>query len=439
MAADPSSPANVEINEIGHRSIGDAMTRTSSLRHFSLPLALAAAFLAGGCGKGPAGPPKMGPPEVGTFTIHTEKATLTTELPGRTSPYLVAEVRPQVNGIIRERAFDEGADVKAGSLLYQIDPSQYQAAFDQAKAALAMAEANLPAARLRAQRLEGLAKIRAAGQQDYDDALAALNQAEASVQASRAALENARINLAYTPIRAPIPGRTGKSSVTVGALVTGYQPVPLVTVQQLDPIYVDVTQSSAEILRLRQNLATGRLKRSSDGWSNVKLLLEDGTAYPLAGKLKFRDVTVDPTTGSVTLRMVFPNPDSVLLPGMFVRAIVEDGVSEDAILVPQQGVTRDQKGQPYALVVGKDGKVEQRTLSLDRTIRDEWLVTKGLAAGDQVIVEGLQRVRPGAEVKAVPFPAPAAAVGKGEPAQGPGAPAAPKASAADRGQSAVAK
>jgi membrane fusion protein (multidrug efflux system) len=355
------------------------------------------------CKKGPSGPPQAKPVEVAVVTVKAERIVLTTELPGRTSPYLVAEVRPQVNGLIRERAFEEGSNVKAGALLYQIDPAQYQAAYDQAKAALAMAEASVPAARLRAERLKGLVEIKATGRQNYDDALAALQLAEASVAASRAAVESARINLSYTPIRAPIPGRIGKSSVTVGALVTAYQPVPLAVIQQLDPIYVDVTQSSAEILRLRQNLASGRLKRSGEGWSRVKLLLEDGTPYPVAGKLKFRDVTVDPTTGSVTLRMVFSNPDNVLLPGMFVRAVVEEGVSEGAILVPQQGVTRDQKGQPYALVAGKEGKVEQRMLTIDRSVGDRWLVTKGLAADDRVIVEGLQRIRPGSDVKPVPF------------------------------------
>jgi len=365
------------------------------------------------CRKGPSGPPPGGPVEVAVVTVKPEKIVLTTELPGKTSPYFVAEVRPQVNGLIRERAFEEGSDVKAGDLLYRIDPAPYQAAYDQAKAALAMAEANVPAARLRAERLKGLVEIKATGRQNYDDALAALQQAEASVAAAKAAEESARINLSYTPIRAPIPGRTGKSSVTVGALVTAYQPVPRVVIQQLDPIYIDVTQSSAEILRLRQSLASGRLKRSGEGWSRVKVLLEDGTPYPLAGKLKFRDVTVDPTTGSVTVRMVFPNPDNVLLPGMFVRAIVEEGVAEEAILVPQQGVTRDQKGNPYALVAGKEGKVEQRMLTLDRAVGDEWLVTKGLATDDRVIVEGLQRIRPGSDVKAVPF-----AATKAEPAAG---------------------
>jgi membrane fusion protein (multidrug efflux system) len=369
----------------------------------SFCLAVAASMTVA-CRKGPSGPPPR-PVEVAVVTVKPERIVLTTELPGRTSPYLVAEVRPQVNGLIRERTFEEGSNVKAGDLLYQIDPAPYKAAYDQAKAALAMAEANVPAARLRAERLKGLVEIRATGRQNYDDALAALQQAEASVEASQAAVESARINLSYTPIRAPIPGRTGKSTVTVGALVTAYQPVPLAVVQQLDPIYVDVTQSSADLLRLRQSLESGRLKRSGESWSRVKLLLEDGTPYPLAGKLKFRDVTVDPTTGSVSLRMVFPNPDNVLLPGMFVRAIVEEGVNEEAILAPQQGVTRDQKGLPYALIAGKDGKVEQRMLTLDRTIGDRWLVTKGLAAGDRVIVDGLQRIRPGADVKAVPFPA----------------------------------
>ncbi len=376
------------------------MKRRPVFAVLSLGLILA---VAGGCKKPSRGPMMSGPPEVGVVTLGEEKATLTTELPGRTSPYLVAEVRPQVNGLLQKRAFDEGSEVKAGSLLYEIDPAPYQAIYDQARAALAMAESNVPATRLRAERLKGLVEIRAVGQQDLDDAQAALQRAEASVASAKAAVETARINLSYTPIRAPISGRTGKSTVTVGALVTAYQPVPLVTIQQLDPIYVDVTQSSADVLRLRRNLESGRLKRSGESWSRVKLLLEDGTPYEHEGKLKFQDITVDPTTGSVSLRMVFPNPHNVLLPGMFVRAIVEEGVNESAILVPQQGVSRDQKGHPFSLVVGKDGKAEQRLLTVDRSIGDRWLVTNGLSAGEAVIVDGLQRVRPGAEVKAVPF------------------------------------
>jgi membrane fusion protein, multidrug efflux system len=367
-----------------------------------------------GCGKLPA-QQSRGPAEVGVVTIALERVVLTTELPGRTSAFLVAEVRPQVSGIIQQRLFSEGGDVKAGEVLYQIDPAQYQAAFDQAKAALAVAEANLPAARSRAERLKGLVEIHAVGQQDYDDAAAALAQSEASVATGRAALEGARINLAYTPIKTPISGRIGRSSVTVGALVAAYQPVPLAVVQQLDPIYVDVTQSSAEVLRLRRAFGSGELKQDEEAQSKVKLLLEDGTPYPLEGSLKFRDVTVDPTTGSVTLRMVFPNPNQTLLPGMFVRAVVEQGTDQAAILAPQQGVTRDVRGNPIAWIVGKDGKVEQRSLEVDRAIGDKWLVTRGLAAGDRLIVEGLQRVRPGVPVSAVPFVPPA------RPASGPGA------------------
>jgi len=394
--------------------------KTRSFPVPALPLGAVLAMVALGtaCGKPPAGPPQ-GPAEVGVVTMAPEKVVLTTELPGRTSPFLVAEVRPQVNGILRERTFEEGSDVKAGDLLYQIDPAPYQAAFEQAKASLAMAEANLPAARSRAERMKGLVEIHAVGQQDYDDAVAALQQAEASVAAAKATVESARINLSYTPIRAPISGRTGRSSVTVGALVTAYQPVPLATVQQLDPIYVDVAQSSADLLRLQKSFKGGALTKDAS-WSRVKLILEDGTPYPREGKLKFREVTVDPATGSVTLRMVFPNPDHVLLPGMYVRAIVEEGVLSDAILVPQQGVGRTPKGEPYSLVAGKDGKVEQRMLTVGRAIGDKWLVTSGLAAGDQVIVEGSQRVRPGADVKAVPS-VPAA------PGAAPAGPAAPAA------------
>ncbi len=366
-----------------------------------VPVAAAVAALSGCARSQPPAPP--GPPEVATVTVQAERAVLTTELPGRTSAYLVAEIRPQVNGIIQQRAFVEGSDVKAGSLLYQIDPAPYQAAYEQAKAALAMAEAGLPALRSRTERLKGLVAIRAAGQQDYDEATAALQQAEASVAASRAAVESARINLSYTPLRAPITGRIGRSTVTVGALVSAYQPVPLAVIQQLDPIYVDVTQASADLLRLRRSLESGRLQRGGDLEGRVRLLLEDGTPYPLEGSLQFRDVTVDPTTGSFTVRMVFPNPDDLLLPGMFVRALVEEGVNEQAILIPQQGVARDPKGNPVAWIVDAGGKVEQRALELDRAIADRWLVTKGLAPGDQLIVEGLQRVRPGDAVHAVPF------------------------------------
>jgi membrane fusion protein (multidrug efflux system) len=340
-------------------------------------------------------------PEVGVAAVRSERVVLTTELPGRTAAYLVAEVRPQVNGIIQRREFVEGADIKAGSLLYQIDPAPYQAACDQAAASLVMAESDLPALRSRAERLKELVAIHAVGQQDYDDAASALARAEASVLQAKAAVEAARVNLSYTPLKSPISGRIGRSSVTVGALVTAYQPTPLAVVQQLDPIYVDVTQASADILRLTRAADRGTFKRGGTQARKVRLMLEDGTPYPNEGTLQFRDVSVDPTTGSVILRMVFPNPQRILLPGMYVRAIVEEGVNERAILAPQQGITRNMKGDPLAMVVNAAGKVEQRKIEVDRAIGADWVVTKGLAPDDRVIVEGRDRVRPGAMVRAV--------------------------------------
>jgi membrane fusion protein (multidrug efflux system) len=354
-------------------------------------------------------------------TLKPQPVTLTTELPGRTSAYLVAEIRPQVSGLILERPFTEGATVKAGTLLYQIDPAPYQAAYDRAAAALAVAEAQLPALRSRSERLRELATMRAVGEQDAEDAEAALRQAEANVLAAKAAVDSARINLSYTPLKAPITGRIGRSTVTVGALVTAFQPVPLATIQQLDPIYVDVIQASADLLRLRRQVASGKLTRDNGASRTVKLLLEDGTPYPLEGSLQFQDVTVDPTTGSVTVRMVFPNPDHVLLPGMFVRAIVEEGIDEQAILAPQQGVSRDVKGNPTAWVVSSAEQVEQRQLEVSRAIGDCWLVTSGLSAGDRIIVEGLQKVRPGATVHAVELQPEEAG---GEPDAGSGGPSA---------------
>ncbi|KAB2964332.1 MAG: efflux RND transporter periplasmic adaptor subunit [Thermoanaerobaculia bacterium] len=378
----------------------------------------ATAAAVGGCGGGPQGGLPPGPAEVGTVTLRPQRVVLSTELPGRTAPFLVAEVRPQVNGLLLERRFEEGADVRAGELLYRIDPEPYRAAVAEAEAALAMAEAHLPATRARVERLRELVEVRAVGQQDVDDAEAARLQAEAGIAAARAAVASARIHLGYTPIRAPISGRTGKSTVTVGALVTAYQPNPLVVIQQLDPIYVDVTQSAAELLRLRRVVASGDLTIDGESASRVRLLLEDGSPYPHEGTLEFRDVTVDPATGAVSLRMVFPNPDHLLLPGMFVRAVVEEGVDEDAILAPQQGVTRDPRGNAVALVVDAEGKVEERRLVLGRALGDRWLVTAGLAGGDRLIVDGLQRVRPGVAVSAVDVETAAAENGSpdGEPA-----------------------
>ena len=366
-------------------------------------VALSASLLLAGCDGRQQSPPPPPVPEVAVVTVQPQKVVLTTELPGRTSAFRVAKIRPQVNGLIQKRLFTEGSDVKAGQVLYQIDPAPYQAAYNQAKAAVAMAGANLPALRSRVERFKELLAVHAVGQQDYDDADAALRQMEAQLAISKAVMENTRINLSYTPIKAPISGRIGKSNVTEGAIVTAYQPVPMATIQQLDPIYVDVAQSTTEVLRLKRRLEDGLLNQNGKSQSKVKLLMEDGMAYPLRGTLKFRDVTVDPTTGSVILRIVFPNPEGILLPGMFVQAVVKEGVNEQAILIPQQGVSRDRKGDPVSLIVDAGGKAQQRMLTLDRAIGDKWFVSSGLVPGDRVIVEGMQRVRPGAAVKVVPF------------------------------------
>jgi membrane fusion protein (multidrug efflux system) len=352
------------------------------------------------------GGPPGGTPEVAVVTLQPQRVQVTNELPGRTSPYLIAEVRPQVSGIIQKRFFTEGSDVKAGDILYRIDPATYDASYSAAKASLARAEANVVSIRNRVERYKELVAINAVSQQENDDVTAALKQAEADVLVNKAATETARINLAYTRVTTPITGRIGKSHVTVGALVTANQPTPLTTIQQLDPIYVDATQSSANLLELKRNLAAGRIKGGGPNQTKVKLLLEDGTSYPLEGTLKFSDVTVDASTGSFILRIVFPNTKNTLLPGMYVRAIVQEGVAEDVILAPQQGISRDPKGNPIAMVVDKESKVELRMITVDRAIGDKWLVSSGLASGDKLIVEGSQRVRPGVPVKAVPFEAP---------------------------------
>lgn len=367
--------------------------------------AIVAGMMLTGCGTKPSAgaPPPSSPPEVSVIVMQPQRVALTTELPGRTSPYQIAEVRPQVNGIIQKRIFTEGSDVKAGQVLYQIDPATYRAAFDSAKAAKARAEASLITVRLKEERYKDLVKIKAVSQQDYDDAYAALKQAEADVDAAKAALETARINLAYTRVTAPISGRIGRSTVTDGALVTASQPAALATIQQLGPMYVDVTQSSAELLKLKQNLASGLLKNNGAAQARVKLLLEDGSAYPLPGSLKFSEVTVDQSTGSITLRAIFPNPKQTLLPGMFVRAVLEEGENPQAILVPQLGVTRNTGGEAMVMVVGAGEKVEPRVIKVARTVGDNWLVSDGLKAGDRVILEGIQRAKPGTPVKAVPF------------------------------------
>jgi len=350
--------------------------------------------LAAGCsgGKNQAVAPPL--PEVAVITVAAQSLLLTTELPGRTAPFLIADIRPQVNGLIQKRLFTEGADVQAGQELYRIDPAPFQAMYDKTKA-------NLTGLRLKADRLKEALVSKAVSQQEFDDADAALKQAEAE-------LEMAHINLEYTKIVAPISGRIGKSTVTDGAIVTAYQPMPLAIIQQMDPIYVDVPQSTADLLRLQRRLADGRLTRDANNQNVVQLILEDGTKYPAEGTLQFRDISVDPSTATVILRMVFPNPNGVLLPGMFVRTAVKEGANDQAILIPQQAVMRDPKGTPMALIVNAAGAVEARILTLDRAIGDRWLVTSGLTTGERVIVEGLQKARPGAAVKAVPFEVPPA-------------------------------
>ena len=340
-------------------------------------------------------------PEVGVVTLSAEPVTVSTVLPGRVSAHLVAEVRPQVGGILQKRLFEEGADVKAGDVLYQIDPARYQAACDNARAALVKAEANAVPVRLKAERTRKLISEKVISQQDNDDAQAAIRQADAEIAACRAALETARIDLRYTQVTAPVSGRIGKSNFTPGALVTANQSQPLSTVQSIDPLYVDLTQASHEVLRIKRDFASGKLRKSAAGKPAIKLLFEDGTPYPHDGELQFTDITVDQSTGVVTLRASFPNPEHELLPGMYVRAVLEEGVRENALLVPQQAVTRDPKGAATALVLNRDELVEARAVDIGRAVGDKWLVRSGLAAGDRVIVDGLQKVRPGAKARPV--------------------------------------
>jgi len=339
-------------------------------------------------------------PEVTVATIRRQVVPITTELPGRTTAFREAAVRPQVGGVLRERLFEEGQMVKAGQPLYQIDPAPYRAALASAEAALARAEAKERSAELTANRSRRLVRSQVVSQQTLDDAEAALDQARADVAAARAEVEAARINLSYTQVTSPIDGRTGRSSVTPGALVTANQDTPLVTVTQLDPIYVDVTQPAASLLRQRRDVASGALRRDNADEAPAKLLLEDGSEYPHVGKIQFAEVIVDPGTGSVTVRAVFPNPDDLLMPGMFVRARIEEGVTDRALLVPQQAVMRTPRGEPMAYVVNAEGIVEQRLLRTSRAIGTDWLVTEGIQDGERVIVEGVMRVRPGIRVVA---------------------------------------
>ncbi len=350
----------------------------------------------GGAGAGAMGGARP-PAEVSVVTLREEPVTLTTELPGRTSAFRVADVRPQVNGVLQKRLFTEGADVQEGQQLYQIDPAPYQAALDNALAAAQKAVANQSIAGVTLKRNQGLLASHAVSQQDIDNAKATYEEAQADVAAANAAVETARINLTYTRVLSPITGRTGRS-VTVGALVTANQSQALVTIQQLDPIYVDVSQPVSVLLRLERELAAGQIKSAGANQAQVRLQFEDGSAYDPVGQLQFSETSVDQSTGSVILRAVFPNPKDMLLPGMFVRAEIDEGVNERGILVPQQAVTHDVKGEATTLVVDAQDKVELRTITTTRALGDKWLVSAGLAAGDRVIVEGVQKVAPGATV-----------------------------------------
>lgn len=362
-------------------------------------LACAAVLLAG-CDshaeKTTASPP---PPLVDVVTLQAQPVTITTSLPGRAVAYRIAQVRPQVSGIILKRDYVEGSTVKADQQLYQIDPAPYRAAYDSAKAALMNADAALSLAKLKVQRYAPLVKANAISKLDYAAAQATEKQDRANVASAKAALETARINLRYTKVLSPIHGRSGRSLVTEGALVTGDQSSALTTIQQIDPIYVDATQPSSTLLRLEREYAAGKLQRSGNHQAKVELTLGDGTSYAPAGKLQFSEVTVDPGTGSVTLRAVFPNPKHVLLPGMFVHLRIAEGVRQHALLVPQQGITHDPAGQATALIVDKNDKVQLRSVVASRAIGDKWLVTQGLKAGDRVIVKGLQFIKPGDKVR----------------------------------------
>ena len=351
------------------------------------------------CEEGGKGAPgSSGPREVVIIKLEPRREVYTTALAGRIASFQVAEVRPQVGGILQQRLFTEGADVKAGQALYQIDPATYEAALDSAQAALMKAEANVTPARLKAERFRELLAIKAVSKQEYDDAQAALKQAEADVAVNRAAVKTARINLEYTKVRSPISGRIGKSAFTPGALVTANQAQALTSVRQLDPVYVDITQSSQDLLRLRAQFTNGELRSAAEE-APVRLKLENGAMYPHEGRLQFTDVSVDESTGMVSLRALFPNPEHILLPGMYVRAVIAEGVDENALLVPQRALRRDPKGQASVLLVDGGGKVDVRLVDVGRTVGDSWQVLSGLKPGDRVIVEGGQNVRPGMSVK----------------------------------------
>jgi membrane fusion protein (multidrug efflux system) len=377
-----------------------AMPKGSSLTLRTVTAAALAAALLVACGKEEAGAPP--PPEVGVLTLQPRNVAITDQLPGRTTAYRVAEVRPQVTGIVQRRLFAEGAEVKAGEQLYQIDAGSYRAALSSADAALKRAEAQAVTARLLEERYAPLIAANAVSKQENDEAIAARARAEADVAAARAQVDSARINVVYTQVLSPITGRIGRALVTEGALVTSGQASPLATVQQLDPIYVDITQSSTEMLRLQRQLANGELVANDKNEAEVALTLEDGTKYAERGRLKVAEVSVEPSTGSVTLRAVIPNPRRELLPGMFVRAELTRGTRQAALLVPQRGVSHNARGEALVMVVGPDDKVAERKVTADRAIEGEWLITAGLNPGERVVLDGLQKIKHGAAVRPVP-------------------------------------
>jgi len=372
----------------------------------------AAVLLCSACGRSQANAQQMAAafahyrPQVTVVTLKSGPVTLTRELPGRTDAYLVADVRPQVNGIIKRRLFTEGALVRAGQPLYQIDDALYQAAFANAAAAVQKAQASEIAAALAAKRSAELIKIDAESAQDNENAVAAQGEAQADLAAARAQLDTARVNLAYTRITAPISGRIGRSQVTQGALVTANQSNALATIQQLDPIYVDVNQSSADWLALKQDIDSGRI-RSRGAGTPATIVLENGSVYKHPGRLQFADVTVDPTTGNFLLRVLVPNPEGLLLPGMYVRAVIDEGVLPNGVLAPQQGIEHDPRGDALALVVDAQGRVEQRKVDVARAVGNQWLIDRGLAAGDRLIIDGLQKVQPGMAVQPIEASEPA--------------------------------
>ncbi len=372
--------------------------RSSGLKAFFAPIVVAA--LIAGCQQAPKSPPKA-TPQVVVQVMHAQVVQLRSELPGRTAAHEVAEVRPQVSGLVHDRLFTEGSTVKAGQVLYQIDPAPYAAALEQADAALQAARAAARISELLVQRYRQLLPAKSISQQDYDNAEANFGQAQATVRQREAAVNAARIDLQRTRITAPISGRSGRSVVTPGALVSANQTTALTTISQLDPIYVDLTQSSAELLRLRRAAKDGAMKRGEAGTQKVSLVLEDGSSYPLEGRIQLSEVTVDATTGTVLVRALFPNPEGVLLPGMYVRAVVTEGTSDKGMLVPQAAVTRDRKGDPMARIVNAENKLEVRTLTVERALGNTWLVTGGLDEGDRVVVEGASTAQPGSGVEIV--------------------------------------